>query len=500
MTSCSLAPSRCESSAVTLSAGWSHGGGDAHNTRFQCAETLISPANVGDLKPKWVQAVKGDVSATPTTDGLRVYFPDWGNFLNALDAETGEVIWQEPISGYNNSPSTCRTSPVIVDNGAALVIGDRGTSIKSKGANVIKVDARTGALIWITTVESHPAAQITSSPTVADGVILVGVASNEETFALKPAYACCTFRGSIVALDEESGQILWKTYLVPDNTGLTNQYSGGAIWGGSPVVDSQRKLVYVTTGNNYTVPQEVADCLILLPDSSTCTDPENRIDAILALDFNTGNIKWTYQAQFSDISNGGCLIGVNCMSPRGPDWDFAQGPIFVDSPLGQMIFAAQKNGLTYALNPETGALLWKVQTGTGVRFGSATDGTRIYVANRTSFDRDAGSWSALDPQSGKILWTTNDPGGPETHSLGLAPVSVANGVVYAGSTNKSGATMFGLDAENGSILFSFNSGTPVAGGAAVNNGVVFWGSGYPSLDANVGDNRFFAFGLSGPAD
>ena len=324
MTSCSLAPSSCVAAASLPPVGWIAAGNDSHNTRSQCSETLIGPSNVGNLKPKWVQAARGDVSATPTTDGKTVYFPDWGNYLNALNAETGEIIWQRPMSSYDNVSSSCRTSPVIVDSGAALIIGDRISVAGGPGASVIKIDARSGERIWITSVESHPAAQITSSATVVDGIILVGIASGEETFAFDPAYPCCSFRGSIVALDEMTGQILWKTYAVPDNGGLPNQYSGGAIWGSSPVVNSERKLVYVATGNNYTVPHEVAACLILVPNDSSCADPENRIDSVIALDFATGIVKWTYHAQFSDISTNGCIIGVNCESPQGPDWDFAR--------------------------------------------------------------------------------------------------------------------------------------------------------------------------------
>ena len=187
-------------------------------------------------------------------------------------------------------------------------------------------------------------------------------------------------------------------------------------------------------------------------------------------------------------------------SPRRVRIGTSLGQVFVDGLLGSLVFAGQKSGFAYALNPDTGALLWKVLPGGGMRFGSATDGKRIYVANRTSLDEEAGSWSALDPPSGKILWTTHDPGGPENKAHAIGPVTVANDVVYAGSTNADGSTMFGLDAETGAILFSFNSGSPVAGGAAVNDGVVYWGSGYPPTDSNTGDNRIFAFHFPGPSN
>jgi polyvinyl alcohol dehydrogenase (cytochrome) len=74
---------------------------------------------------------------------------------------------------------------------------------------------------------------------------------------------------------------------------------------------------------------------------------------------------------------------------------------------------------------------------------------------------------------------------------------VANGVVYGGSENVNGATMFGLDAETGELLFSFNSGSSVAGGAAIANGVVYWGSGYSKVPVLTGNKKIYAFTLSG---
>ncbi len=74
-------------------------------------------------------------------------------------------------------------------------------------------------------------------------VISVDLAEN-------PAYPCCSFRGSIVALDEKSGAILWKTFDMPDNGGQTGGYSGGAVWQ-PPVIDAKRGMLFIGTGNNY---------------------------------------------------------------------------------------------------------------------------------------------------------------------------------------------------------------------------------------------------------
>ena len=107
---------------------------------------------------------------------------------------------------------------------------------------------RPGALLWKTQADPHPAAIITQSATVFDGKVFVGVASLEEALAGSPFYPCCSFRGSMLALDVNTGAILWKSYMAPEG------YSGNAVWGSSPAVDTKRQQIYIATGNNYTVP------------------------------------------------------------------------------------------------------------------------------------------------------------------------------------------------------------------------------------------------------
>src|SRR6266853_2352442 len=209
---------------------WRVMGQNLDNSRSQPAEHSITPANVKGLNPKWVFTTSNDVSATPTVDGDAVYFPDWGGNLYAVKKDSGHLIWSHKISDYDGvAGAISRVSPAVDHD--QLIIGDILSSNQvHNGANVISVDRETGALRWITQVESHPAAIITGSPVVFDGLVYIGVSSNEETLATNPAYPCCSFRGSVVALDAKNGAILWKTFDMPDNGGRTDQYSGGAVW------------------------------------------------------------------------------------------------------------------------------------------------------------------------------------------------------------------------------------------------------------------------------
>src|SRR4029077_17858118 len=102
-----------------------------------------------------------------------------------------------------------RVSPAVV--GDQVIIGDILSSNKvHNGANGMAIDRKTGSLQWITQVETPQAAVITGSPVVLECVIYIGVSSVEEGLATNPAYPCCSFRGSVVALDAKSGAMLWK--------------------------------------------------------------------------------------------------------------------------------------------------------------------------------------------------------------------------------------------------------------------------------------------------
>src|SRR3989442_2203208 len=229
---------------------WRIAGQNLNNTWSQPAEHSISPANVKGLKPKWVFTTGGDVSATPTVGGDAVYFPDWGGNLFAVKKDSGHLIWSHKISEYDGvAGAVSRVSPAVDHD--QLIIGDILSSKDvHNGANVIAVDRETGKLRWITQVESHPAAIITGSPVVFDGVVYVGVSSSEESLATNPAYPCCSFRGSIVALDSRNGAILWKTFDMPANGGRAGPYNRGAVLR-TAATDAERGTRFIRTAHKY---------------------------------------------------------------------------------------------------------------------------------------------------------------------------------------------------------------------------------------------------------
>ncbi len=490
---------------------WLSAGQSTSNLRFQADEVKINPGNVARLGPKWIFTTGGDVSATPAVDKQRVYVPDWKGNLYAIDRHTGAQIWSTKIAAATGWPNdVARATPAIAGN--RLVIGTQG--MFGGGGNLIAYDTGTGALIWKTKLESNPFTIVTQSATISDGVVYIGLASNEEGVAVQPGYPCCSFRGSMLAVSLANGAILWKTYMVPEG------YPGGAIWGSSPAVDIKRQQVYIATGNNYAVPDSALLCVAAAGSDvaaiKACIPANNWMDSIVALDLKTGRVNWATATIPYDAWTVSCIPflgdGSNCPQPAGPDYDFGQAPaLFTTKILGKqkdVVGVGQKSGQYWALDPDSGAVKWVTQagpggTGGGLQWGSAVDDKRIYTANSNSDSKptvvrgntvNTGVWSALDKATGALLWQQATPPGRTGGLLGTTsgPVTTANGVVFGCSLDVLGY-MYALDAATGNILWEYASGGSCLSGAAISRGEVFWGSGYTNLGAGTPNNKLYAF-------
>jgi polyvinyl alcohol dehydrogenase (cytochrome) len=197
-------------------------------------------------------------------------------------------------------------------------------------------------------------------------------------------------------------------------------------------------------------------------------------------------------------------------TPTGPDFDFGSSPneitFWTRHGYKTIIGAGQKSGIYYALDPDSGAVLWQTQVGPGsslggIEWGSASDGQQIYVAISNLYgipygpggSFNAGSFAALDPATGNILWQVADPNG----SIDLGPLATANGVVYGESmaSTVNAPTMLALDASTGNTLWSYAAGSSVIAGATIVDDSVYWGSGYAHLGIPgfTGNNQFYAF-------
>jgi len=476
-----------------LAGDWPSSGRDVHNTRNAEDEHVLDASRIAELKLLWTVTTDGNVAATPAVvDGL-VYAPDFGGSLWAVEAATGKVVWKNPISSYTGVPGDIsRTTPAHWRG--ALIMGDGAQAVSSQeGAIVFALDAKSGQPKWRTKVEADPSAVITGAPVVDSGVVYVGAASKAE-MQDRPA----TFRGSVLALSADTGKILWQTYLTKEG------YTGAGVWGSTPAVDRDAGLVYVATGNNYSVPAGV--CGGRERTNCTPSSADNYVDSIVALDVKTGRIVWAKRTLADDVSTN--------FDHSGPDYDFAQGPslftTMIDGKPTTLLGAGQKSGVYWALNPASGQVVWRTEVGPGgglggMMWGSATDGKRIYVsisnaahapieiasATGESQTTTGGFWAALDAATGAVLWRTPDPQG----AIDIGALTVGAGVVYAGSLAPQGENMYALDAATGAVKWAFASGGSVAGGSAVVDGAVYWGSGYKIGSVNGANNKLFGFGL-----
>lgn len=499
------------------SSDWPMFGNNICNTASQTSGGVITPDSAAKLATKWVFDAAGEVSATPSVVGGSVYFPDWGGMIYRVDAATGKAVWSASVGDLVAQSAALtgfvsRTTPLVTPD--AVLFGTMRqvpdiVSTPGPSAFLVAIDRDTAALKWRTPLhEGHPAAIVTSSPVLDGDRVYLGISSSEEYFpGLNALYTCCTFRGSVVAIDVQTGAVVWRTHTIRDDVyfgdaGAPSGYSGAAVWGSTPVVDRKRRQLYVTTGNNYSA-----------PSGATAVVDGNAIDAVLALDLDTGAIKWA-----RTLTEG--LDTWTPVDPSGPDADFGCGANLFTATVGgapkDLVGAGQKSGVYWALDPDDGNVVWKTRVGPGghfggIHWGTATDGVRIYAGvNNTdgaSFTLggsgahagesvQTGAWSALDPSTGELLWQVPDPAlaQPLNRATVNGPVAVVDGVVFGGSMDASG-TMFALDAATGVVLWSFKSGGTVYGGPAVAGGVVYWGSGYVSVRLGYGSSskKLYAF-------
>jgi polyvinyl alcohol dehydrogenase (cytochrome) len=499
---------------------WSTIGRDPANSRNQPDERRLDRDSVRHLAVKWVATTTGDVSATPAVADGAVYFGDFGGTLWKLDADTGEVIWSRLVSDYTGiDADIARTSPSLY--GDTLVVGDL------KHPYMLGVDAKTGDLRWITQVHPDPLGIMTGSPVLAGNIVFTGVSASG---ASGPN---ATFRGAIVALDARSGRLLWRQYSLPDNGGLPGGYAGATMFS-PPAVDLEDGLVIGTFGQPYTEPADVTACHAANGGfTESCEQRGSYLKSIVAFDMWSGRPRWSYRVQGHEPWLRACgnqPAAVTWCAPESDaeKWDLGGSganvmSVRIHGRQRTVVGVGGKSGVYVVLDARTGKFIWNTLIGPGgdqggMEWGTAFDGDRIYASitnhhhipyqltelgfltDRTS---TGGSWAALDPETGKIIWQTADEqletvtGFTDPVNVwALAPVTVANGVLYAASMAKLATQnqMFALDAATGEVLWQYGAGSSVNSGPAVVDGSVYWGTGYSRSGVEgSGNTQFYAF-------
>ena len=542
---CERPPSAPELSADGTWNGW---GPDSSNARFQSAAALAA-RDVPNLRLKWAFGIPNTQQSRsqPTIVGDRLFMGSQSGAVYALDAVSGCLHWTFQAETWVRG---------AISVGAHL--GGFALYFTDAAAKAYAVDAETGQLLWTREIDEHAAARGTGSLTLHDGRLYVPVSGvSEETASSSPDYECCTFRGSLTALDAETGEVIWKTYTLPEPEQRGTSSTGKPLWGpsGSPIwsaptVDTERNLIYVATGNNY-------------------ADPElGTSDAILAFAIDSGEIVWVNQVMGGDVwimgcggdvaigggggrgrglappggapaggppggrpggapaggppgggfGRGGAAAGPNpnCPDSVGPDFDFSASPLLTTLADGRdVIIATQKSGMGWALDPDDmGRTLWSYRWGAGSPvggvWGAAADGERAYFAVADQFQAAPGGVHAVDIASGEQAWIAPPAAALCGQAQGCsvaqsAALTAIPGVVFAGSAD---GGVRAHDSATGEVVWSFDTnqsfttvnGIPADGGSidgpgpVVAGGMLYVTSGNGGIVGSPG-NVLLAFGV-----
>jgi polyvinyl alcohol dehydrogenase (cytochrome) len=485
---------------------WNGWGRDLDNSRYQPTPGLTA-AEVPRLKLRWAFGYRGSsIYGQPSILGGRVFATSVAGRVYSLDARTGCTYWTFDAGIPVRTATSVAVVPGSKRGGPLLFFGD-------DSATVYALEAASGRLVWKQRLDEHPAARISGAPVYYGTRLYVPVSSLEELSATAPGYSCCTFRGSVAALDAKDGRVIWRTYTIDDAARPYRKASdgtqlygpaGAAVWN-APTLDPARKMLYVGAGNSYTD--------LAAP----------RSDSVLALRMDTGRIQWVHTLTRNDNYIVGCENGSkgNCPLNVGPDSDPAGSQILRTLPNGKsVLLAGAKSGLVHALDPAAGGRqLWAARVGVGgvlggVEWGAAADATQLYAAVSDVTVQNAkgpGGLTAVRIDGGKQAWFTPAPvpvcawGARNCTGAQSQAVSAIPGVVFSGAQD---GHLRAYSSTDGRIIWDVDTAQPADtvngvpavggsldhGGATVAGGMVYVNSGYGHITGQPG-NVLLAYGL-----
>jgi polyvinyl alcohol dehydrogenase (cytochrome) len=503
---------KSQGSAEGLNAGlgassWNGWGGTPAGNRFT-KDGGITAAQLPRLRLAWAFGFPRVTSARtqPTVVGDWLFTASDTGEVFGLDAKTGCTRWTyQAKAGVRGALSA-----------ASLGSGKFGVYFGDGQSNAYGLDAVTGKELWTLKVETHANSSITAAPVVYDGRVYVTTAAvAEESRGQDPNYACCSFRGSISAIDVRNGELAWKSYTIagePKPRGKSSKGvellgpAGAPVWG-APTLDTKRGLLYVATGNGYAGP------------------PQKEMNAVIAIDLKTGAHKWVQQTIPNDIwlmqcqSQAGAKgkqVNPNCPDENGPDFDFSAAPLITTTAAGRdLIVVPQKSGVIWALDPDKGGeVVWQYRygqgSGMGGQWGAAADGVNAYIGTGDGMSQTPGGMHAINLATGQRAWSVP----PQTKLCGTvqgctasqaAAISAIPGAAFSAGAD---GGLRAYASSDGSIIWTFdtnrpfktvngvdaNGGSMDATGVTVSGGMLYVNSGYGGIVGRAG-NVLLAFRL-----
>src|SRR3954453_9864360 len=297
-----------------------------------------TPAEAAALQQAWkFDAPHGDFTGTPVVAGGTLVAGTNLGSIYALDAVSGRQLWSHDVGRQINGSAAIDLAAPDVPT-VFVPVAQTGSP------RLIALSLRTGAVRWDKVLSDQDGSYVYGSPTFWNGRVYIGTSGPDSDES--------TARGTVVALDESSGNVSWRTYTVPPG------HDGGAVWS-TPAIDTATGRLYVGTGNAYHSP--AADTT----------------DAMLVLSAATGEILGHFQTVPDDVWE--------IQNPTaGPDYDFGASPNLIAGPDGQaLVGEGNKSGTYWALDRATMKEVWSAAAGPGSQLdggvnSSAYDGTRVY--------------------------------------------------------------------------------------------------------------------------
>lgn len=474
--------------------GWSPA---PDNARHQgAAAARLTAADVPRLRLKWAFGLPlgASTASQPSVVAGRVFVGSDNATLYALDARSGCAYW----SYRTRAPG--RAAPIV-----APIKGHEHVRYAVYYATADKIvhalDAHSGQLLWERAIPGEGNG-LTGSPAYYAGRLYVPLTASGVTAGFTPHIECCKSRGAVVALDAADGTILWRSETVPEPLEKLSLNSAGTqVWGpagasvwNTPTIDAKRGLIYVGTGNSYGPKvASTSDSILALRMQDG------------AIQWHHQEFRDAFMLGCPDRGPPGQI----CPEEIGPDWDFG-GASAILQPLGKgrdVLVAAGKGGIAIALDPDRqGRLLWRTKlydttppTADGlVLFGGTADGRRVYFP----LQQEGGGLKALDLATGRIEWDA--PIKADKRGQASAASSLP-GVVFTGgwdgivrAVDMSGRVIWSFDTRqrfdsvNGVIAIGGSIGAP---GPTIADGMVYVASGYPGFQNGTPGNVILAFGL-----
>ncbi|MBV9257864.1 MAG: PQQ-like beta-propeller repeat protein [Ktedonobacteraceae bacterium] len=411
---------------------------DSSATGYNGAETTLTQANVSHLRLHWSHA-SATVTAQPVVSNGVVYWGDWNGFENAYTV-SGTKLWSTQL-GVTNVPG-CDPSHIGVASTAsvgsagstpAVFVGGGGNANADGHDQVVALNARTGAVIWRTDIGTSPASASYQygSPTYFNGSVYIGISSLCDQPLVQ---------GQLLKVDAATGHIQATFNAAPAGC------IGAGIWSTPAItLDGQ---IYVSTGN-----------------PGKCAAGEPLGFSIVELNASNLSVVGHWRAKV----------------PSG-DYDFA-GVTTFSAGGTNMVGAINKDGIFYALRQHNLAAgtVWQTriaasnqgpQSGGNIAPG-AFDGTHLYVGSGKQGACTAGNVAALNPATGAVLWRHCLPGPV------LGAVTAFPGVVVVGGGNAISV----LNSSTGASLFTYTASAKFWGPPSIAEGMIFEGNLNGSLYA-----------------